>query len=76
LELLKHELACSDEHICSRLRTDLAVMDACGISEVQSDASSVLPLVDHVPQAIARVATGPTPAIRSLAGNLAFHEAS
>jgi hypothetical protein len=27
LELLKHELACSDEQICSRLRTDLAVMD-------------------------------------------------
>ncbi len=27
LELLKHELACSDERICSRLRTDLAVMD-------------------------------------------------
>jgi len=26
LELLKHEVACSDEHICSRLRTDLAVM--------------------------------------------------
>jgi hypothetical protein len=27
LELLKHELACSDEQICSRVRTDLAVMD-------------------------------------------------
>ena len=27
LELLKHELACSDAQICSRLRTDLAVMD-------------------------------------------------
>ena len=27
LELLKHELSCSDEQICSRLRTDLAVMD-------------------------------------------------
>ena len=26
LELLKHELSCSDEQICSRLRTDLAVM--------------------------------------------------
>ena len=26
LELLKHEVACSDEQICSRLRTDLAVM--------------------------------------------------
>jgi len=27
LELLKHELGCSDEQMCSRLRTDLAVMD-------------------------------------------------
>jgi Transposase domain (DUF772) len=27
LELLKHELGCSDEQICSRLRTDVAVMD-------------------------------------------------
>jgi hypothetical protein len=26
LELLKHELRCSDEQICSQLRTDLAVM--------------------------------------------------
>jgi hypothetical protein len=26
LELLKHELHCSDEQICSQLRTDLAVM--------------------------------------------------
>jgi hypothetical protein len=34
LELLKHELTCSDEQICSRLRTDLAVMYACGIMEV------------------------------------------
>src|SRR5882724_12105076 len=39
LELLKHELACSDEQICSRLRTDLAVMYACGIVEVQVDGS-------------------------------------
>ena len=48
LELLKHELACSDEQICSRLRTDLAVMYACGISEVQVDGSQehfVLPEV-------------------------------
>ena len=34
-ELLKHELHCSDEQICSQLRTDLAVMYACGIAEVQ-----------------------------------------
>jgi hypothetical protein len=35
LELLKHELHCSDEQICSQLRTDFAVMYACGIREVQ-----------------------------------------
>ena len=35
LELLKHELTCSDEAICHRLRTDFAVMYACGIREVQ-----------------------------------------
>ena len=48
LELLKHELACSDEQICSRLRTDLAVMYACGITAVQIDRSQdhfVLPEV-------------------------------
>jgi hypothetical protein len=41
LELLKHELSCSDEHICSRLRTDVAVMYACGIRAVQGDRSQV-----------------------------------
>ncbi len=35
LELLKHELTCSDEAICHRLRTDFAVMYAVGIREVQ-----------------------------------------
>jgi hypothetical protein len=48
LELLKHALACSDEQICSRLRTDLAVMYACGIRAVQVDGSQehfVLPEV-------------------------------
>ena len=35
LELLKYELHCSDEQICSQLRTDLAVMYACGIARVQ-----------------------------------------
>jgi hypothetical protein len=39
LELLKQELTCADEQICSRLRTALAVMYACGISEVQADRS-------------------------------------
>lgn len=37
LELLKAELHCSDEQICSRLRTDVAVMYACGIEAVQAD---------------------------------------
>lgn len=37
LELLKAELACSDEQICSRLRTDFAVMYACGIEQVQAN---------------------------------------
>ena len=36
LELLKAELACSDEQICSRLRTDFAVLYACGIDQVQA----------------------------------------
>ena len=48
LELLKQELTCSDEQICSRLRTDLAVMSACGITEVQVDRAQehfVLPEV-------------------------------
>ena len=39
LELLKHELGASDEQICHRLRTDFAVMYACGIIEVQADRS-------------------------------------
>jgi hypothetical protein len=43
LELLKHEVACSDEQICRRLRTDLAVMSACGITQVQVDGAQ-----DHV----------------------------
>jgi hypothetical protein len=48
LELLKHEVACSDEQICSRLRTDFAVLYACGIADVQVDRSQehfVLPEV-------------------------------
>jgi hypothetical protein len=39
LEVLKHELGASDEQICHRLRTDFAVMYACGITEVQADRS-------------------------------------
>ena len=35
LELLKHEVGASDEQICHRLRTDFAVMYACGIEVVQ-----------------------------------------
>jgi hypothetical protein len=33
------QLGCSDEQICRRLRTDLAVMSAWGIREVQVDRS-------------------------------------
>jgi hypothetical protein len=46
LELLKAELHCSDEEICARLRTDFAVMYACGIEQVEvnrSQAHFVLP---------------------------------
>jgi hypothetical protein len=48
LELLKHEVGGSDEQICSRLRTDFAVLYACGITEIQADpqqAHFVLPEV-------------------------------
>ena len=41
-----------------------------------SDASYVQPLIDHVQRAIARVATSPRPTIHSLAGDLAFNDAS
>ena len=34
LELLKHERGASDEDICERLRTDVAVMYACGLDVV------------------------------------------
>jgi hypothetical protein len=40
------------------------------------DTRYVEPLVNHVQQAIARVATFPRPAIRSLAGDLAFNDAA
>lgn len=46
LELLKHEVGASDEAICERLRTDVAVMYACGLDQVQLDnpqAHFVLP---------------------------------
>ena len=39
LELLKHEVGASDEAICHRLRTDCAVMYACGIEAVQWDSA-------------------------------------
>jgi hypothetical protein len=41
-----------------------------------SDVSYVEPLVDHVEQAIARVGTRLTPAIHSLAGDLALNDAA
>jgi hypothetical protein len=39
LELLKHEVGESDADVCQRLRTDVAVMDACGLREVHADHS-------------------------------------
>jgi hypothetical protein len=39
LELLKAETQSSDAQICARLRTDFAVMYACGIQEVAVDRS-------------------------------------
>jgi Transposase domain (DUF772) len=39
LELLKHELGASDEDICHRLRTDFAVMYACGLRAYQINPS-------------------------------------
>jgi hypothetical protein len=41
-----------------------------------SDASYVQPLIDKVQQAIARISTDPSPAIHSLAGDLALNDAS
>ena len=38
LELLKHEVGASDEAICERLRTDVAVMYACGFEEAHLDS--------------------------------------
>ena len=35
LELLKHEVGASDEAICARLRTDFAVMYACGLESIK-----------------------------------------
>jgi hypothetical protein len=49
LELLKQELPCSDEQICNRLRTDLAVMYACGIREVQVEGSQEHFVLPEVP---------------------------
>ena len=48
LALLKHALGASVEAICHRVRTDFAVMYACGITEVQADPNQthfVLPEV-------------------------------
>jgi hypothetical protein len=38
LALLKHERGASDEDICERLRTDVAVMYACGLDVVQRES--------------------------------------
>ena len=37
LELLKHALGASDEESCQRVRTDFAVMDACGLQDYQGN---------------------------------------
>jgi hypothetical protein len=41
LELLQHDVGGSDEDICHRLRTDFAVMYACGLREYQAPRSPV-----------------------------------
>jgi hypothetical protein len=38
LELLNHEVGAAEEAICERLRTDVAVMYACGLDAVQLDS--------------------------------------
>ena len=40
LEFLKHEVGASDEAICHRLRTEFAVMYACGLREYQAAPAS------------------------------------
>jgi hypothetical protein len=45
---LKQELTCSDEQICRRLRTDLAVMSACGMTKVQEDGSQARVVLPEV----------------------------
>jgi hypothetical protein len=37
LEVLTHDWQCAEEQLCSRLRTDLAVMYACGMADVPGD---------------------------------------
>lgn len=39
LEVLKHAWGASDEALCQRLRTDVAVMDACGLRAYPSNPS-------------------------------------
>ena len=39
LAWLKHALGESDADVCQRLRTEVAVMDACGLREVHADHS-------------------------------------
>src|SRR5262249_35016928 len=69
LELLKQELHCSDEQICSQLRTDLAVMYACGIAEVEvnrAQAHFVLPgLLTHVRRRLDEALRQEVPAIQA-----------
>ena len=65
LELLKHELHCSDEQICSQLRTDLAVMYACGIA---GGPGRALPRAFRAPRGVGPV---PQPPRRGLDGRTA-----
>ena len=60
LELLKHEVGESDEDVCQRLRTDVAVMDACGLREVHADHSQA-----HVvlPETLAQFRSRPDQAL-------------
>ena len=37
--LLNHALSCADAPVCRRVQTALAVMDTCGITDVQGERS-------------------------------------
>jgi hypothetical protein len=75
LELLNHEVGGSDEQMCSRVRTDFAVLYACGITEVQADptqAHCVLPEV--LAQFRSRIATALMDALMAIQAAAAMDE--